>query len=197
GRAVVGALVECADLPSGRGHARVLGAPSRSCADRGAVDRALARAAPRLQRDAALDVRAERARRALPRLYADAPSRRRVRCRPCVRVRAVSSCADPSRPGPCELLDTRVSRRVASVRRRRALEVGVDRCDRVADAGAVVRVLFLFSVHAARAVLVWFAVGRWPARRVLTLTIVWIVAALPLVPVLRGYQTILRDTYGF
>ena len=45
--------------------------------------------------------------------------------------------------------------------------------------------------------LVWFAVGRWPARRVLTLTIVWIVAALPLVPVLRGYQTILRDTYGF
>jgi F5/8 type C domain-containing protein len=43
----------------------------------------------------------------------------------------------------------------------------------------------------------WFAAGRWSAARVLKLAGLWIAAALPLVPLLYGYQHILRDTYGF
>jgi hypothetical protein len=44
--------------------------------------------------------------------------------------------------------------------------------------------------------LAWFAVGRWPARRTINLAAAFGTAALLLVPVLHGYQSILQDTYG-
>ena len=42
----------------------------------------------------------------------------------------------------------------------------------------------------------WFAVGRWPLRRLAIVSAAFLAAALLLAPFLHGYQTILRDTYG-
>jgi len=44
--------------------------------------------------------------------------------------------------------------------------------------------------------LAWFAVGRWPLRRLAIVGAAFVAAALLLAPFLLGYQTILRDTYG-
>jgi hypothetical protein len=44
--------------------------------------------------------------------------------------------------------------------------------------------------------LLWFAVARWSLRQVATVCACFLAAALLLIPVLHGYQTILRDTYG-
>ncbi len=43
----------------------------------------------------------------------------------------------------------------------------------------------------------WFTAGRLPVRRTIELVAIWTVPVLLLVPVLAGYQHILRDTYGF
>jgi hypothetical protein len=43
----------------------------------------------------------------------------------------------------------------------------------------------------------WFAVGTWPVRRLAIAAAAFVAAALVLAPFLRGYQVILRDTYGF
>ena len=43
----------------------------------------------------------------------------------------------------------------------------------------------------------WFAVGRWTARMWAAAAVAFAGAALVMVPVLRGYQGILRDIYGF
>jgi hypothetical protein len=43
----------------------------------------------------------------------------------------------------------------------------------------------------------WFAVGRWPARQIAVAAAAFAGGALLLAPFLRGYQAILRDTYGF
>src|SRR5690242_4675184 len=42
----------------------------------------------------------------------------------------------------------------------------------------------------------WFAAGRISFRRVATIALMFAIAAVLLVPVLQGYQTILHDTYG-
>jgi F5/8 type C domain len=42
----------------------------------------------------------------------------------------------------------------------------------------------------------WFALGRWPWRRLAAVVSAFAVGGLLLVPFLRGYQSILRDTYG-
>jgi len=44
--------------------------------------------------------------------------------------------------------------------------------------------------------LLWFAAGRWSFRRAAIFVVACCIAALPLVPVLHGYKTILHDTYG-
>lgn len=43
----------------------------------------------------------------------------------------------------------------------------------------------------------WFAVGRWPLQRLAVAAAAFVAGALVLTPFLRGYQVILRDTYGF
>lgn len=43
----------------------------------------------------------------------------------------------------------------------------------------------------------WFAVGRWPVRRLVIGAAPFVAGAILLVPFLHGYQVILRDTYGF
>jgi len=43
----------------------------------------------------------------------------------------------------------------------------------------------------------WFTVGRWPVRQVGVAAAAFAGGALLLAPFLRGYQAILRDTYGF
>ena len=55
--------------------------------------------------------------------------------------------------------------------------------------------LFFLSVLGALWV-AWFAVGRWPLRRFAISGAAFVTAALLVVPFLRGYQVILRDTYG-
>ena len=44
--------------------------------------------------------------------------------------------------------------------------------------------------------LLWFAVGRWPLRQLVRVVAAFAGGALVLVPVIRGYQVILKDTYG-
>jgi hypothetical protein len=44
--------------------------------------------------------------------------------------------------------------------------------------------------------LAWFALGRWPARRLVTALGAFAAGAALLVPLLLGYQRILHDTYG-
>jgi hypothetical protein len=44
--------------------------------------------------------------------------------------------------------------------------------------------------------ILWFAVGRWPLRRILVLAAAFAVATIVLMPVLHGYKVILQDTYG-
>jgi hypothetical protein len=56
--------------------------------------------------------------------------------------------------------------------------------------------MFFLSVLLALWVL-WFAAGRWPLRTLAGAAAAFGVAALLLAPVLRDYQIILRDTYGF
>ena len=56
---------------------------------------------------------------------------------------------------------------------------------------------YLFFLSALVALwLIWFAAGRWPVRRLAVIAAAFGIAALLLVPFLRGYQVILRDTYG-
>jgi hypothetical protein len=43
----------------------------------------------------------------------------------------------------------------------------------------------------------WFAVGRWPVRRLAVALSPFVAGALLLTPLFYGYQVILRDTYGF
>jgi hypothetical protein len=43
----------------------------------------------------------------------------------------------------------------------------------------------------------WFGAGRWPVRKVAVAAAAFAVGALVMAPFLRGYQVILRDTYGF
>ena len=43
----------------------------------------------------------------------------------------------------------------------------------------------------------WFAAGRWPVRQIAVAAAAFAAGALLLAPFLRGYQVILRDTYGF
>lgn len=45
--------------------------------------------------------------------------------------------------------------------------------------------------------MLWFAVGRWPVRRLAMAAAAFGAGALVIAPFLRGYQVILRDTYGF
>jgi hypothetical protein len=45
--------------------------------------------------------------------------------------------------------------------------------------------------------LLWFAIGRWPVRQLAIAAAAFIVGALVLVPFIRGYHVILRETYGF
>jgi len=45
--------------------------------------------------------------------------------------------------------------------------------------------------------MLWFAAGHWPWRRIGAAAAAFLAGALVLAPFLRGYQTILRDTYGF
>jgi len=45
--------------------------------------------------------------------------------------------------------------------------------------------------------MLWFAVGRWPARRMATSAAAFGAGALVLAPFLYGYQAILRGTYAF
>ena len=56
--------------------------------------------------------------------------------------------------------------------------------------------LFFLSVLVALWFL-WFAVGRWPVRRLAIAAAAFVGGALLLAPFLRGYQVILQDTYGF
>ena len=44
--------------------------------------------------------------------------------------------------------------------------------------------------------LLWFAAGRWPLRQVVRLVAAFAVGGLLLVPIVRGYQSILHETYG-
>lgn len=55
--------------------------------------------------------------------------------------------------------------------------------------------LFFLSVLGALWFL-WFAVGRWPVRRLAILAAAFAAGALVLAPFLRGYQFVLVDTYG-
>ena len=43
----------------------------------------------------------------------------------------------------------------------------------------------------------WFALGRWPLRKLAVAMAPFVIGALLLAPLLYGYQVILRDTYGF
>jgi hypothetical protein len=43
----------------------------------------------------------------------------------------------------------------------------------------------------------WFAIGRWPLRKIGLLAAFWIVPVAIVAPILLGYQRILVDTYGF
>src|SRR5215207_7474002 len=43
----------------------------------------------------------------------------------------------------------------------------------------------------------WFGVGRWPLRRLGVVAAAFAGGAILLVPFLRGYQRIIRETYGF
>jgi hypothetical protein len=43
----------------------------------------------------------------------------------------------------------------------------------------------------------WFALGRWPLRKVAVVAACWIVPVAVVAPILLGYQRILVDTYGF
>ena len=43
----------------------------------------------------------------------------------------------------------------------------------------------------------WFAIGHWPVRHVIAASAAFGAGALVLAPFLYGYQSILRDTYGF
>jgi hypothetical protein len=45
--------------------------------------------------------------------------------------------------------------------------------------------------------ILWFGVGRWPLRRLGVVTDAFAAGAVVLAPFLRGYQFILRETYGF
>ncbi len=45
--------------------------------------------------------------------------------------------------------------------------------------------------------LTWFAAGRWPLRKISAVALAFGSAALLLAPILRDYQVILHDTYGF
>jgi len=56
--------------------------------------------------------------------------------------------------------------------------------------------LFFLLVLAAFWIL-WFGVGRWTLRQLGVATAAFAAGAILLVPVLRDYQVILRDTYGF
>ena len=56
--------------------------------------------------------------------------------------------------------------------------------------------MFFLAVVVAMWML-WFAVGRWPVRQLLRVVAAFAGGALLLVPILRGYQTILQETYGF
>jgi len=56
--------------------------------------------------------------------------------------------------------------------------------------------LFFLAVLVAFWML-WFAVGRWPVRQLLRVVATFAGGALLLVPILRGYQRILQETYGF
>ena len=44
---------------------------------------------------------------------------------------------------------------------------------------------------------VWFVPGRWPAKSMMTAAAAFGAAALLVAPILRGYQVILQNTYGF
>jgi hypothetical protein len=56
--------------------------------------------------------------------------------------------------------------------------------------------MFFLSVLLALWML-WFAVGRWTPRMLGRAALAFAAAAVMLAPILRGYQSILRDTYGF
>jgi hypothetical protein len=43
----------------------------------------------------------------------------------------------------------------------------------------------------------WFALGRWPLRKLAVAIVPFVIGAIVLAPFLYGYQVILRDTYGF
>jgi len=43
----------------------------------------------------------------------------------------------------------------------------------------------------------WFAIGRWPLRKLGLLAAFWVLPLLIVAPILLGYQRILVDTYGF
>jgi len=55
----------------------------------------------------------------------------------------------------------------------------------------------LFLAVLAGMWLAWFAIGRWPWRRVITAAAAFAAGALVLAPFLLGYHAILRGTYGF
>ena len=45
--------------------------------------------------------------------------------------------------------------------------------------------------------MLWFAIGRWPLRQVVRVVAAFAVGGLLLVPIVRGYQFVLHETYGF
>ena len=57
---------------------------------------------------------------------------------------------------------------------------------------------YLFFLAALLALwFLWFALGRWPIRRLALAVAAFAAGALLLAPLFRGYQVILQDTYGF
>ncbi len=56
--------------------------------------------------------------------------------------------------------------------------------------------LFFLSTLVA-AWLLWFAIGRWPVRRLATVAVCFVAAAIVLAPFLYGYHSILEGVYGF
>jgi hypothetical protein len=57
---------------------------------------------------------------------------------------------------------------------------------------------YLFFLGALVALwFLWFAIGRWPVRQLVIAVVPFAIGALLLVPILRGYQVILRGTYGY
>ena len=152
GRSADRPLVERARVFSGSGHARVLGAPSGPGADQRAADRADASAAARLQRRAHRHVRPQRDGCALSGVHAHETARRRRRRRPRVCLCAIQARAGAAHSGAGVVLVADLSCRASSSRPHVEHHLG-DCCSGcMADAGAVVRILSVLPVGAARPV---------------------------------------------